>query len=57
MGWEWDGAKLGCGQAGCQEKILHQKVVGMAQAPQGSDNNPKLLEFWVYLDSVLRHRV
>lgn len=57
MGWEWDGAKLGCGQAGCQEKILHQKVVGMAQAPQGSDNNPELLEFWVYLDSVLRHRV
>lgn len=40
-----------------QEKILHQRVVGMEQAPRGSGHGPKLLEFKKHLDNALRHMV
>lgn len=43
--------------SGCQEKVLHQRVVGMEQAPQGSEHDPKLAEFKEHLDNTLRHRV
>jgi len=45
------------GQAECLEKVLHQKAVGMEQAPQGSRHRPQLLELKVHLDNTLSHRV
>lgn len=41
---------------GHMEKVLHQRVVGMEEALQGSGPGPKLLEFQKHLDNVLRHR-
>jgi len=40
-----------------QEKVLHQRAVGMEQAPQGSDHSCKLLEFKKSLDNALRYRL
>ena len=45
------------GQTWGQGKILHQSVVGMEQAAQGSGHSPELSEFYECLDSALRHRV
>jgi len=40
-------------QAGDQEKALHQRAVGMEQAPQGSGHGPKLPEFQKHMDNTL----
>jgi len=45
------------GQTWGQGKILHQSVVGMEQAAQGSGHSPELLELQEYLYRALRHRV
>ena len=45
------------GTDGCQGKVLHQKVVGMEQAPQGSGCSPKMLELKEHLDNTLRQKV
>jgi len=42
---------------GHMEKVLHQRVVGMEQAAQGSGRGPKQPEYKKHLDNVLRHRV
>ena len=34
---------------------MHQRVVGMEQAAQGSGHGPKLAEFKECLDTTLRH--
>jgi len=44
-------------KTGYQEKVLHQRAVGMEQAPQGSGHGPKLLESKEHLDRALRHMV
>jgi len=41
----------------CPENILHQRVVGMEQAPWGSGHSSEQPEFEDHLDSALRHRV
>lgn len=51
--WQWEnpreyhGAATWEGQAEYQEKVLHQRVVDMEQAPQGNGHghSPKLPEF------------
>ena len=45
------------GAAGGEGKGLHQRVVGMERAAQGSGHSPELLELKECLDSALRHRV
>ena len=42
---------------GIKDRFLTKSVVGMEQAPQGSEHGPKLIEFMKYLDSALRHRI
>lgn len=37
--------------------VLHQRVVGMEQAQQGSGHGPRLTELKEHLDITLRHRV
>jgi len=44
-------------QVRCHGKDLHQRVVGMKQAAQGSGHGPKLLEFKEHWDNAFRHRV
>jgi len=38
-------------------KLLHQRVVGMEQVPQGSGHSLKLPELRQHWDNALRHRV
>jgi len=45
------GAAVGLGM------VLHQKVVGMEQAAQGSGDSLKLAQFNKHLDNALRERV
>jgi len=45
------------GSDGYEEKVLHQRVLGMEQDPQGSGHSPKLPEFRVLLDNAVRYRV
>ena len=61
--WAW-GFRMSClvftpgeVQIRYQEKVLHCRVVGMAQAAQGSGHSPELLEIKECLDSTLSHRV
>lgn len=41
----------------CQERVLHQRVMGMERVPQGSGHSPELLEFKEHLDDALRYRI
>jgi len=53
-----EGTAWSCARGvGGQEKVLHQRVVGMKQAAQGTDHSLKLMESNKCLDSSLRHRV
>ena len=49
--------KLTALNCGYQEKVLHQRAVGIEQAAQSNGHSPELLEFRECLDSALRHRV
>jgi len=41
----------------CLEKFLHQRVVDVEQAAQGSGHGLKLLQFKKHLDTAVRLRV
>ena len=45
------------GAVGGEGKGLHQRVVGMEQAAQGSGHRPELLELNKHLDGTFRHTV
>jgi len=45
------------GHVGYQEEVLHQRVVGMEQAAQGSGHGLKMPEFKKHLDKALRHMI
>lgn len=47
----------GEGEVGCEEKVLHLRVMGMEQAPQGSGHSLELVELKEHLDTALRHRI
>lgn len=54
-GRAWSCVRGGLGE--CEEKALHQRVVGMEQPAQGSARGPELLKLEDGLDSALRHWV